>query len=205
MAPVFGKNLKNLPFSSIRAGARDRHPDDRAAISHPLYSGFFGKRSEKNGLFLKKVFDRAYLSSRTYAKNRETFHPFSEKTFHTVYSKNSANDQFFSIFRPKTCSAVVTAIQRAILLSSIFRFFWQTIRDFCIFLEKKSATGPLYRGYRQAGVQIGPCFLKKSEIFSGSASEVSGSNPARQPFFRVSEVSEFTLTFRADSVELFTA
>ena len=36
------------------------------------------------------------------------------------------------------------------------------------------------------------------------ASEVSGSNPARQPFFRVSEVSEFTLTFRVDAVELFT-
>ena len=32
-------------------------------------------------------------------------------------------------------------------------------------IQKKSATGPLYRGYRQAGVQIGPWFLKKSGFF----------------------------------------
>jgi len=55
LAPVFGKKFKKFPGSSIRAGARHRHPDDRAAISHPLYSVFFGKRSEKNGLFSKKV------------------------------------------------------------------------------------------------------------------------------------------------------
>ena len=30
-------------------------PDDRAVTRHPLYSVFFGKRSEKNGLFSKKV------------------------------------------------------------------------------------------------------------------------------------------------------
>ena len=62
LASVFGKIIKNFSVSSIRAGARHRHPDDRAAISHPLYSVFFGKRSEKNGLFFKKVlipsFDR---------------------------------------------------------------------------------------------------------------------------------------------------
>ena len=74
------------------------------------------------------------------------------------------------------------------------------------FLSKKLGDAiPLYRGYRQAGWQIGPCFLKKAEIFSGAVSEVSGSNPTWQPFFRVSEVSEFTLLFRAETVELFTA
>ena len=55
LAPVFRKNFKIFLKSPVPAGARHRHPDDRAAILHSLYSGFFGKRSEKNGLFLKKV------------------------------------------------------------------------------------------------------------------------------------------------------
>ena len=61
----------------------------------------------------------------------------------------------------------------------------------------------LYRGYCQAGYQIGHCFLKKAEIFSGAASEGYGSNPTRQPFFRVSEVSDLTAVLRTDSAEVF--
>jgi len=55
--PLFSdKKFKNFPDASVPAGARHRHlSDDRTVTRHSLYSVFFGKRSEKNGLFSKKV------------------------------------------------------------------------------------------------------------------------------------------------------
>jgi hypothetical protein len=100
LAPDFRKNFKNFSESTVPAGARHRHPDDRAAISHPLYSGFFGKRSGKNGLFFKKVlipsFDRP-VHTQKIAKRSP---PFLEKPSIPYIQNFSANDQretdFFS-------------------------------------------------------------------------------------------------------------
>ena len=64
--------------------------------------------------------------------------------------------------------------------------------------RKKSLTGLL-----PGRVAIWPLFSKKAEFFSGAASEGYGSNPTRQPFFRVSEVSDLTAVLRMDSAEVF--
>ena len=81
----------------------------------------------------------------------------------------------------------------------------ESVRGQCNFSEKSSGDDiPLYQGYRHPGCDFGPCFLKKAEFFSGATSEGYGSNPTRQPFFRVSEVSDLTAVLRTDSAEVFT-
>lgn len=65
--------------------------------------------------------------------------------------------------------------------------------------RKRSLTGVIAR----QGGNLALVF-EKSGIFSGAASEGYGSNPTRQPFFRVSEVSDLTAVLRTDSAEVFT-
>ena len=134
----FRQTLSKKPHFSEKKTKKSPGPriprDERL---HTLYSKFFGKRSEKNGLFLKKVLIPSfcrYVHTQKIAK-RSTFF---QKTFQAVYSyffrKRSV---IFAFFSKKSPAQRFFFPRRAILLSSIFSFFRQTIRDFCIFLEKK--------------------------------------------------------------------
>ncbi len=96
--PLFSEKIQKF-FGFVHPGrcATPSSTDDRAAIPHPLYSGFFGKRSEKNGLFLKKVLIAPTCRPVHTQKITKRSTLFLKKTFHTVYSKNFGK---WSIFFP---------------------------------------------------------------------------------------------------------
>ena len=88
--PLFSEKLSKIfrfrPSGQV--GARHRHPPMIAPQSLIPFIQVFSANDQRKTDFFEKSFDPVRLSAVTYIRKKSrNVHPFSEKTFHTVYSK----------------------------------------------------------------------------------------------------------------------
>ena len=165
---------KKPPFSPKKTKKSPGPRVPRDELFHSLYSKFFGKCSVKTHLFPKKT--RFFPLSQTNSLSgllpgRGANWPlFSEKNskFFRIRPSRQVRDTTIHRWSCRNPPRLFPPSDEQFSYPVYSLFFGKRSEKNGLFFkknEKMLATRPLYRGYRQAGWQIGPCFLKKTEFF----------------------------------------